>query len=68
MVRIRDQVEGDSVEAFAREYVEGGHGGQEGAQEDNGIEAEEGRSEAAVGSEERDDMSHSQILGKFEYG
>ena len=40
VVRIRDQDESDSVEAFAREYVEGGHGGQEGAQEDNGIESE----------------------------
>ena len=53
MVRIRDQDEGNStVEAFPRENVEGGHGGQEGAQEDDGIEAE-GRSEAAVGSKER---------------
>ena len=64
MVRIRDQDEGNStVEAFARENVEGGHGGQEGAQEDNGIEAE-GRSEAAVGSGERDGMEQAGAGGQ----
>ena len=63
MVRIRDQDEGDSVEAFARENVEGGYGGQEGAQEDDGIEAE-GRSEAAVGSGKRDGMEQAGAGGQ----
>ena len=59
MVRIRDQDEGDSVEAFARENVEGGHGGQEG----DVIEAE-GRSESAVGSGERYDMEQAGAGGQ----
>ena len=67
MVRIRDQDEGDSVEAFAREYVEGGHGGQEGAQEDDGIEAE-GRSEEAVGSGERGGMEQAGADGREDPG
>ena len=67
MVRIRDQDEGDSVEAFPREYVEGGHGGQEGAQEDDGIEAE-GRSEEAVGSVGRDDMERAGAGGQEDPG
>ena len=60
MVRIRYQDKGNSsVEAFARENVEGGHGGQDGAQEDDGIESDEGRSEAAVGSGERGGMEQA---------
>ena len=58
MVRIRYQDKGNSnVEAFARENVEGGHGGREGAQEDDGIEAE-GR------SGERDDIEQAGAGGQ----
>ena len=63
MVRIRDQDEGYSVEAFPRENVEGGHGGQEGAQEDDVIEAE-GKSEEAVGSVGRDDVEQAGAGGQ----
>ena len=63
MVRIRYQGEGNSTV----ENVDGGHGGQEGAQEDDGIEAE-GRSEAAVGSGERDDMEEAGAGGRGDRG
>ena len=59
MVRIRYQDELNSTV----ENVEGGQGGQEGAQEDDGIEAE-GRSEAAVGSVGRDDMERAGAGGQ----
>ena len=59
MVRIRYQCEGN----LTVENVEGGHGGQEGAQEDDGIEAE-GRNEAAVGNGENDGMEQAGAGGQ----